>query len=183
MATNPFSQGNTNSMFRAPGGLFDLPSPFPKDKNWPPKEGGWSIGDAANTGGNIANWLFSQFSGLTPQTADIFSSVLSGQAPAVAQQLMAPVIANIQGQVPTMMRQAEDNLSGGALALAKMNAIQSPVAAMAQVLPQIYQPLISGALEAGQNTPMRAWQILRDMGTIRLQAAQGKNSGGGGLLK
>lgn len=176
------SFGPTANNQAAGGGIFDLPSPFPND-SWPPKKGGWSIGDASNSVGNMANWLFSQYSGLTPQIAGIFGDVLSGKGPDVARQLMAPVIANIQGQVPTMMRQAEDNLSGGALALAKMNAIQTPVSAIAQMLPQVYSNLIPAALDA-QNVPMRTAQMLRDMAGVRLQAdANKKSSGGGGLFK
>ncbi len=160
------------------GGLFDLPSPFPKD-SWPPKKGGWAIGDVVNTGGNIANWMFQQFSGLTPEVAQLYQQVLSGNMPEVTRQLLAPVAGQLNAQVPTAIRQAEDTLQGGALAQAKAAAIQAPIQGMAQAMTSLYNPLISGAIEAGQNAPMRAWQILRDGGLLRVQDKQAKNSGGG----
>lgn len=202
--------------------IFDIPSPFPNDPGWPPKKGGWAVGDVANVGGNLANWMFSNFSGLTPQTVDIYNQILSGQVPEIANQLSDQVmqyfnsqllqpmirqnIAQIQSQVPQTMRQIDDSLQGGMRAQAESQAIQAPIKAIADsttalqtqlggnlgmnVLSNIFTPLttgtFSGAMEAGQNAPMRAWQMLRDIGVLRNQEKQTKaasGGGGGGIFK
>lgn len=165
-----------------PKGLMDLPDFIPKD--------GISVGDVANKGGDLANWLFGQFAGLTPQVASIYEGVLQGHMPEVARQLLAPIttqlVSQINSQVPTAIRQLTDNLQGGALAEGIFNAINAPIPAIAQGLTQLlsslYNPLVSGAMEAGQNSPMRVWQVLRDIGLLRIQKKGVDASGGGGLL-
>lgn len=176
------NQGNGGMPF-APAVAGGGTNIFNQDQQFPGHNFGSN--DIARNGTWLSNWLFNQlgnFSGLAPQVAGIYGKILSGQMPQAVEQLTAPIISQgiskINAQMPTIWRQAEDQLPRALANEAKMSAMDSSISGIAGLMNNVYNstyaPLLSSALQAGgpetvAQSGLASWQPVRDLGTFDLQ--------------
>ena len=137
-----------------------------------------------------ANWLFNQLAnstgmtaGLAPQVTGIYGDILGGRMPQAVQQLMAPVISqgigNINAQMPTLARQAWDQLPPALAREAIMSQGDSRISGIANLMSGVYNnaygSLLPAALQAGDPTRLAEqitnqgtapWNIIGQLGSL-----------------
>jgi hypothetical protein len=144
-------------------------------------KGGIQIGDIANTVGGLGGSYWRDFGGLQPQVANIFQSILNGQAPDALLPMLSGIFGQIDSAKNTAGRNMNDKLSGGALAQGIMGNEENAAQQKAGAFQNLLSNLMGGAVDAGSNAMARATNPLLAVGGLRTQQKAANNAGGGGM--